>query len=108
MTAPAPSDRNKSGRLTISGLPTRSNRTFSPGEMTARTFIQHVLTDNVYLHCMGVNAADATFPCPLSSLPIGHTAKNGRIMTTCGDQYKAMPDRILKPQALPSMEYDAR
>jgi len=29
-------------------------------------------------------------------------------MTTCGDQYKTMPDRILKPQALPSMEYDAR
>src|SRR5664279_2442224 len=41
-------------------------------------------------------------------LCLGHTAKNSRIMTTCGDQYKAMPDRILKPQALPSMEYDAR
>src|SRR5450759_4889258 len=69
---------------------------------------QHVLTDNVYLHGIGVNTADATSRCPFSSLPIGHTVKNDRIMTTCGDQYKTMPDRILKPQALPSMEYDAR
>jgi len=42
-------------------LPTRSKRTLSPGEMAARTFIQHVLTDNVYLHGIGVNKADATF-----------------------------------------------
>jgi hypothetical protein len=32
--------------LTISGLPTRSNRTFSPGEMAVRTFISHVLTNS--------------------------------------------------------------
>jgi hypothetical protein len=43
---PVPTDRNRSGRLTISGLPTRSNRTFSPGEMAVRTFISHVLTNS--------------------------------------------------------------
>jgi hypothetical protein len=46
---PAPPDRNKLGRFTISGLPTRSTRTFSPGEMTARTFIQDVLTNILLL-----------------------------------------------------------
>jgi hypothetical protein len=30
-------------------LPTRSTRTFSPGEMTARTFIQDVLTNILLL-----------------------------------------------------------
>src|ERR1035441_10358990 len=92
MTAPALSARTKPGRLTISGLPTRSKRTLSPGEMAARTFIQHVLTDNVYLQGIGVNKADATFRCSFSSLPIGNTVKNGRVVTTCGDQHKAMPE----------------
>src|ERR1035438_8846140 len=100
MTAPVLPNRRNSGRLKTCGLPTRSKRTFSPGEMTARTFIQHVLTDNVYIHGIGVNAADATFRRPFSSLPIGHTAKNGRIVTTCGDQYKTMPDRS---QTLPTV-----
>jgi hypothetical protein len=44
----------------------------------------------------------------LPCIRLGHTAKNSRIVTTCGDQYKTMPDRILKPQTLPSMKYDAR
>jgi hypothetical protein len=48
-------------------------------------------------------ARRSLLPC----IRLGHTAKNSRIVTTCGYQYKTMPDRILKPQALPSMKYDA-
>ena len=61
MTAPAPLDRKKSGRLTTSGLPTRSKRTFSPGEMTVRTFIQHVLTNALSIHNISLKTTIATF-----------------------------------------------
>src|ERR1035441_477205 len=61
MTAPAPPNRNKSGRLTTSGLPTRSKRTFSPGEMTVRTFIQHVLTNALSIHNISLKTTIATF-----------------------------------------------
>lgn len=36
-----------------------------------------------------------------------HTGENGRIVAACGDQYEAMPDRVLKPQVLPHMKDDA-
>src|ERR1019366_698448 len=75
MTAPAPTDRNKSGRLTISGLPTRSNRTFSPGEMAARTFIQHALTNtfSIYKHHTTVATYRCAFNWPSKAYSVNRT-----------------------------------
>src|SRR5208282_3662591 len=36
-----------------------------------------------------------------------YTVENGRIVAACGDQYEAMPDRVLKPQVLPHVKDDA-
>jgi hypothetical protein len=49
--------------LMISGLPTRSNRTFSPGEMAERTFIQNVLTNTFSTY--NINTTVAIFRCAL-------------------------------------------